>query len=371
MSFTSLLSILCFFLLWISNSAFAAAWPEKDWPRRSLQEAGIQPKKFGKLLNYLFFSEQDFQTNTFVLIKDGHLIYERYANGFKKGQPHRAWSVTKSITNALVGIAVHRGYLSIEEPVGNYLNSFQSQKRKYLTIDHLLRMSSGLQWKEGYEYDPFSSDVIAMLYTTHFQDMPSRLSSKSFLHPPGSKFRYSSGETNLLVHTFRQSLPPGVYDDFPWKELFDPLGITTATWERDAVGTFVGSSYLYISPEDLARFGYLFLNDGIWKGKRILPEGWVEYSITPAPAFSNTILKKKANCKSYGAQWWLNKPTPAKNCERPYPDAPETVYLASGHHGQNLIIMPEQKIIVVRNAADRKTRVDMNLILKYLMESLQ
>ncbi|MBT3785549.1 serine hydrolase [bacterium] len=337
----------------------------------SLKEAGFQPRKFGKFLNYVFFSEQDFDTNTLVLIKDGYLVYERYTHGFKAQQPHRAWSVTKSITNALVGIASKKGLLTKEDSIGKFHPAFQTPKRKSLSINHLLRMSSGLRWKEGYEYDPLESDVIAMLYTTHFHDMASLLSSKSFAHPPGYKFRYSSGETNLLVKVLRESLPAQTYDDFPWKELFDPLQITTATWERDAAGTFIGSSYLYISPRDLARFGLFFLRDGVWKGNRILPEKWVEYSTTPAPAFARTILSGKANCKSYGAQWWLNTPTKEKKCDRPYPDAPSSIYMASGHHGQSLIIMPEQKIVLVRNASDKKSRIDRNLYLKLLLESLK
>ena len=365
------LSILYFSLSCSETNTQELRWPEKVWAKKPLRNSGINGKIFGELLNYLFFSQQDFQTNSLVVIKDGFLVYERYANGFRKGQAQRAWSVSKSITNALIGIGVHQGYLDIDQPVSQYVQAFEPAHRNALTINHLLRMSSGLYWKEGYEYDPFSSDVIAMLYTTHFQDMASLLSTKDFEYPPGSRFRYSSGETNLLVHVFRKTLPIELYDDFPWKELFDPLGIKSATWERDAAGTFIGSSYLFISPEDLGRIGLLFLRDGIWKDKRLLPEGWVKYTTTQAPAFSKTILDGKANCKSYGAQWWLNQPTPEKKCSRPYPDAPANVYLASGHHGQNLIIMPDQNIILVRNGADRKKRIDINLVLKYIMESLK
>lgn len=366
-----ILSILCFQLAFHVTTTSERIWPEGEWIQKPLMDAGLNTKIFGQLLRYLFFSKQDFQTNSFVVIKDGYLIYERYANGFRKGQPQRAWSVTKSVTNALIGIGIHKGYLNLEQSVGKFVKDFQGVQRSALTINHLMRMSSGLSWKEGYEYDPFSSDVIAMLYTTHFQNMASRPGSKEFEFQPGTKFRYSSGETNLLIHAFRQALPVSIYDDFPWKELFDPLGITTATWERDAAGTFVGSSYLFISPEDLGRIGLLFLRNGVWKDRRLLPEDWVKYSTEPAPAFAKTTLKGKANCQSYGAQWWLNKPTPEKNCTRPYPDGPENVYLASGHHGQNLIIMPDQNIILVRNGADRKARIDINLVLKYIMESLQ
>ena len=317
------------------------------------------------------FSEQDFDTNAFLMFKDGYLVYERYAHGFKPDQPQRAWSVSKSVANALVGIAVKKGLFSQEDSISKYLPSFQAKPRQALTVSHLLRMSSGLAWKEGYEYDPLKSDVIAMLYTTNFDDMGGLAGSKPFLLPPGQRFCYSSGETNLLLKALRVGLPKDEWDNFPWKELFDPLSVSTATWERDSSGNFVGSSYLFISPKDLARIGLLYLNDGVWQGRRILPQGWVEYSTTPAPAFARTKLEGKNRCRSYGALWWLNRPTPQINCARPYPDAPASAYMALGHHGQSMVLLPEQNIILVRNAVDKGGRMDMNQYLKLLLESLE
>jgi CubicO group peptidase (beta-lactamase class C family) len=372
-STTKPLLVCCIIILLSMGLSFAetSIFPQKDWLKKGLREAGINPRKFGELLNYILFSEQDIDTNAFLVIKDGYLIYERYAHGFGPGQAQRAWSVSKSVTSALVGIAIKKGYFAKEDSIRKYLTQFQKGKRPVVTIEHLLRMSSGLEWREGYEYDPLKSDVIKMLYTTNFQDMGALAGSKPFAHPPGQKFRYSSGETNLLVKTLHAALPSAIYDDFPWKELFDPLSVSKAVWERDAVGIFVGSSYLYISPRDLARIGLLYLRDGIWQGVRILPEGWVKYSTTPAPGFATTILKPKSNCRSYGALWWLNRPTPAKNCKRPYPDGPSSAYMALGHHGQSLVILPEKKIILVRNAADKKSRLDINTYLKLLLDSLE
>ena len=157
----------------------------------------------------------------------------------------------------------------------------------------------------------------------------------------------------------------------PWEYLFNPLEMSNVTWEQDRTGTFVGSSYLYMTPGDLAKLGLLYLRDGIWNGKRLLPEDWVEYSTMVAPAFAKTSLEGFANRENYGAHWWLNKSNKEKGFKRPYPDAPESLCIALGHYGQSLAIFPEENMLVVRTAYDKNGEINLNTLYKLILAALK
>jgi len=312
---------------------------------------------FSELDAYLFDQSAKYQTDSVLLWEDGKIIYEKYAHGFNPDQPHLLWSATKSVAATLIALAIKDNQLNLTDKAGKFYPPLRRAQADTISIQHLLNMSSGLEWKETYENDPWTSDVISMLYWKGYQDMAAYTASKKVVHAPGSFFYYSSGETNLLMAVLQGALGADLYKRYPWTHLFEPLGIKSATWEKDSTGNFVGSSYLYLTPRDFLKIGQLYLQNGAWEGKQVLPKDWVKFSTTPAAA---------AQDESYGAHWYMNTILP-KTGQRPYPHAPEDVFLALGHHGQMLFVMPSQKRIFVRFGADKKGSISHDMIFKLIM----
>ncbi|MBK25482.1 MAG: serine hydrolase [Halobacteriovorax sp.] len=356
-------TLLLFFIIFQAHGA------SHKWSYADPSTKGVDPVKWNKFLEFARDTKSGHSTNALFIYYDGAVIHHSTYNGFKKNQPHRQWSISKSFTSALVGIAVQKKIIDIETPVKKFYSLHKNTKFGP-TLKDLLGMSSGLDWNEGYEGSPLKSNVIAMLYTEGFNDMATYTASRPSKSIPGEKFYYSSGETNLIMGMLKKSLGINDYASFPWTALFDPLGIKTATWEKDQSGTFVGSSYLYMSPEDLAKFGLLYLKKGKFLGKKILDPEWVEFSHTLAPPFYKMKIEGKEKVETYGAQWWLNLDLPGKKNTRSYPGFPTDAYMALGHHGQILAIVPSKKLIIVRNGADKDERLDKIKFFKLLVEAL-
>ena len=284
--------------------------------------------------------ERTWKTRAVVVVYKGRIIGERYAPGFSKDTPLIGWSMTKSITNALVGILVRQGNLSPMEPAVVAEWGGKDDPRAAITLDQLLRMSSGLDFVEV--YTDFLSDTPFMLFGWH--DTAGFTAAKPLEVEPDSRWRYISGSPNLVCRIVRDAIGGSLaqYFAFPRRSLFDKIGMHSAVIEPDAVGTFVGSSFSYATARDWARFGLLYLQDGVWQGERILPEGWVEYTTTPTP---------KAPKGEYGAYWWLNAGNPPGSSNRLYPTLPTDVYLARGYEGQNVVIVPSRELVLVRLGA--------------------
>ena len=243
------------------------------------------------------------------------------------------WSMTKSITNALVGILVKEGKLNVETsaPVAEW----QDDDRNKITLNHLLQASSGLEWSESY-FAPAGSFHQMFIKT---DDKGAYAATRTLAHEPGTFFQYSSGTTNIISKIIRQTVGDSEYYKFPWEKLFYKIGMNHMIMEPDASGTFVGSSYGYASARDWARFGLLYLNDGVWNGEAILPSGWVKYSVTPAPA---------ADMGKYGAQWWLNAGDAHNPQLRKYPALPADAFWADGFEEQYAMVIPSKKLVIVR-----------------------
>jgi CubicO group peptidase (beta-lactamase class C family) len=324
--------------------AEAAAWPGTTWPTG----AAARPAAVGAFDALAFPPGQDEagragpRTNGLVVVKDGRLVYERYARGFGPGTPHIVWSATKSVLHAVYGAAAAEGLVDIDRPVAEGSPWIGGGAKARITYRELLQMRSGLAWNEGYEYTPLRSSVLAMLYTRGRADMARFAAGQPLAAEPGTTWAYKSGDSLILSAALRDLVGAERYPDYPWTALFDRIGITSAVWERDATGTFVGSSYLYATPRDMARLGLLYLRDGCWAGTRILPEGWVALAGTPSPALEGPGI--------YGAHWWLNRPGP--DGAQAFADAPEDMLVASGHWGQKLIVLPAHGLVIARAADD-------------------
>jgi CubicO group peptidase (beta-lactamase class C family) len=280
---------------------------------------------------------QDIDTRAVLVIHQGKIIAEQYAPPFDAAMPQLGWSMTKTVTAALTGMLVGDGLLQVDAPAPVPEWQGAADPRQAITLENLLQMSSGLQFSEVYTAGSMS-DVILMLYTTG--DTAGFTASMPLAEEPGSTFYYSSGTTNIISRINRSAFNDlQSYFNFPRERLFNKLGMDSAVLEPDATGSFVGSSYMYATPRDWAKIGLLYLQDGMWNGERILPEGWIEYSLTPASS---------AEQGEYGIQIWLNAGAPDDADNRPHANLPSNAYYLSGFEGQNIVVLPEQELIVMR-----------------------
>lgn len=277
-------------------------------------------------------------TRALAVVWRGHLISERYAPGFDMHTPLTGWSMTKSLTNALFGLRTQDGALDLQgaAPVPEWQNN--GDQRAAITLDQLLRMSSGLKFGEVYE--SVRSDAVQMLFGDGAADMGSFAAAMPLAGEPDTVWNYASGTTNLLQRILRDSFPDlESYHRYVRERLLYPLGMTRTVVASDEAGTLVGSSFGYGTARDWARFGLLFLQRGTWEGQQLLPAGWVDYSVTPTPADPHG---------RYGAQWWLNAGPEDDPDARPWPQLPRDTYRASGFEGQYVMVVPSQDLVVVR-----------------------
>ncbi len=300
------------------------SWPTETWPRAEC--VARDPDAFVRHADALFsLTAAQGVTYALVIVQRGEIVYERYAAGANNFYLQYSWSMAKSVTHALVGTLVGQGRIDLHTPVRVPEWQHPDDPRRAITLDQLLTMRSGLQFAEDY-VDGMVSDVIPMLNFEGRLDTGAFAAAKPLVHPPGSFFSYSSGTTNIICRILRDIVGgPTQMLAFMTDELFEPIGMRTALPKFDRSGTFVGSSYCLASPQDFARFGCLYLRDGVWDGRRILPEGWVDYARTPSYV---------GDAESYGAHWWLTPGT--------------SRFFAGGYDGQRILIVPEQDIVVVR-----------------------
>ena len=269
-----------------------------------------------------------------IVLHGGRPVAERYAAGFDARTPLIGWSMTKSVIATLIGIQVMHGHLDPESPAP--VPEWSDDERAAITLDHLLRMTSGLGFKER---NGAFGDSAAMLFRS--RSAADYAAHSALAHLPGSFWSYSSGTSNLLSAILRSSLDGDLraYHRFPRQALFDRIGMRSAVLETDAAGDFVGSSFSYATARDWARFGLLYARDGVWQGERLLPEGWVARARRPTPP---------APRGSYGAHWWLNAGAPGDPRDRPYPSLPTDLFYASGYEGQSVVVLPSHALVVVR-----------------------
>ena len=271
------------------------------------------------------------ETHAVVIVQGGNLIFERYGPSHSPTATCMSWSMAKSITHALVGLLVLDGLLDIHAPAQVPEWQGSGDRRKTITPDLLLRMSSGLKFDEVYLPDQ-SSDTIEMMWGSGKADVAHYAASQPLAHETGAFWSYSSGTTNILCRLVGDVVASQgqTMADFMQQRLFGPLGITSAIPKFDPAGTFIGSSFCFASARDFARFGLLYLRDGIWESDRLLPAGWVDYARSP------TWRQEGVTDGPYGAHWWLDL-------------AGQGSFSANGHEGQYTVLVPDLDLIVVRN----------------------
>ena len=307
------------------------AWPTREWPEAKPDSAIAS--RLNPLLDFAFsYPAPDSlgETHGFLAVQGGRIVAERYWREFDQDTTHHSWSQAKSMTQALVGILVREDKIDIHAPADVPEWQGADDPRRAITLDQLLRMSSGLKFTEDY-VDAGVSDVIEMLFGAGKDDVASFAAKSPLAHPPGTEWSYSSGTTNIVARCAAGALGPSgpAFRDFMLRELFDAIGMASATPKFDAAGTFIGSSFCFCTVRDFARFGMLYLRGGVWDGRRILPEGWVDYARTPTPV-------PPTETYGYGAHWWLGMAGPGS-------------FSSNGYEGQYTVMVPELDLILVRN----------------------
>jgi CubicO group peptidase (beta-lactamase class C family) len=308
------------------------AWPKLEWPRGDLP-AGVD---LTALLDQAFGPDAAAhlgETQAVVIIQGGRLILERYGEGRGPDDTCHSWSKAKSITHALVGLLVGDGLIDIHAPADVPEWREAGDPRAAITLDQLLRMSSGLKFTEVY-LPGQGSDVIEMLFGQGQADVAGFAAAFPLAHEPGGFWSYSSGTSNIVSRCAARAL--GVsgpdFEAFMRRRLFEPLGMTSPLPKFDEAGTFIGSSFCFATPRDFARFGTLYLRDGVWDGKRLLPEGWVDYARTQTPQNPDGLDDP------YGAHWWLGIAGPGS-------------FSANGYDGQYTVVIPDLDMVIVRHGA--------------------
>ena len=273
------------------------------------------------------------QVRAIVIMRDGKIIAERYAPGIGPDTPLLSYSVSKSVINALVGILVGQGKLNLYAPAPVAAWSSPSDPRHAITLDELLRMTSGLNLEESDSgFDPVSR----MMFLE--RDMAGFAEKAKLIATPGQTWNYTSGNTLIASAILRDAVGGTAADllRFAHRHLFDPVGMHHVTVEFDGAGTPIGSTRILASGRDWARFGELYLNDGVLDGKRILPEGWVSYSTKPTLD------------SPYGSGFWVNGGRSKDAQARVRAGMPADSFYASGNFGQRIVIIPSQKLVIVR-----------------------
>ncbi|MFP5322047.1 MAG: serine hydrolase domain-containing protein [Acidimicrobiia bacterium] len=316
-------------------------WPTDEWPEGPVPDGvALEP-----LLEAVMDPDGPLaRTRAVVVVHRGRLVAERYGDrtdvwGEVTGAPIDAttpllsWSMAKSMLHAVVGMLVAEGRLDLDAPAPVPEWDDPGDPRRAITLQQLLEMRDGLDFAEDYAPDDEGgsgvSHVIEMLFGEGVDDVAGYGARRPLAHEPGSTFNYSSGTSNVISGVIRRELGGAEpYRRFLHERLFDPIGMRSADPRFDDAGTWVASSYVWATARDMARFGTLYLRDGVWDGQRLLPEGWVDHarrhrSVDPVDG------------RLYGAQWWVTGDEHGS-------------FWANGYEGQSILVCPGQDLVVVR-----------------------
>ncbi|HZN13528.1 MAG TPA: serine hydrolase [Acidimicrobiales bacterium] len=310
-------------------------WPTTAWPRGDVPAA----VKLAPLLDEIFDDEGPLaRTYACVVIHRGRLVAERYAGAIDhfdrepepvtETTPLLSWSMAKSMLHAVVGMLVAEGRLDLGAAAAVPGWDGDDDLRGAITLEHLLCMRDGLDFLEDY-VDATRSDVIEMLFGAGAGDVAAFAADRGGAAPPDTRFNYSSGTSNIVSGIVARVVGAGApYERFVSERLFAPVGMTSAVPKFDAAGTWIASSYVHATAQDFARFGYLYLRDGVWDGTRVLPDGWVDHA-------RRIRSHDEVDGTFYGAHWWVVGDEYGS-------------WRASGYEGQSILLCPALDLVVVR-----------------------
>jgi CubicO group peptidase (beta-lactamase class C family) len=297
-----------------------------EWPVSTPEEQGMSSAILERARDYAFRPGKN--TQGVVVVRGGAIVAEWYAEGKDADSWATSWSMGKSFTSAMIGIAVHEGYIAnIDLSIADFYPEFRGTAKEKITIRDVLHMASGLSWDEGYvPVGGERTDVIEMYFST---DELAYAKSVQVAYEPGLVFSYSSGDAMLLSGIIEAAVGKNVYA-YAREKLFDPIGMAPVHWWQDGAGHTLTYCCVDATSRDYAQFGLLFLRNGVWEGEQVVPAAWVAESTAPSPASSR-----------YGMQWWMTG--------RDSSAFPDDMYAARGHDTQRIFVVPSLDLVVVRN----------------------
>ena len=300
----------------------AGSWPTEAWQTSAPEQQGMDSKALADLVGFGASEKMD----SLLVTRHGRIVTEAYYAPFRSGHKHRVNSVTKAVTGTLIAIALRDGLLdSLDRPVLEFfpdrtIANLDDNKRA-MTIRHLLNMTSGLEWKERLD-DSMPESFLAMEQSPDWQQF---ILDQPMAQPPGTAFEYNSGNSHLLSAIINK-LTGGRALLYARAQLFGPLGITDVFWRQDPQGISAGGAGLYLQPRDMAKIGYLYLRNGSWDGRQIVPPAWID-------AVKGATVDMRLPGLRYANQFWVQ------------PD--KHVYAAVGFHRQLIVVMPDLDIVAV------------------------
>jgi len=323
-------------------------FPYGDSKPKDTLFANVNYSKIESALDRVFSDPDNQRTRTALIVYKDHIIGERYIEGFDETTPILGWSMTKSILATLYGVLEYQGVLTVGDKAN--IEAWKDDERQAITINHLLRMQSGLAWDEDYAS---ISDVNKMLFLA--PDVTKPQVEKEAIAAPTEIWNYSSGTSNLLSGILRTKFSSHQdYLNFPYTALIDKIGMHSMLIETDLEGNFVGSSYGWANTRDWAKFGLLYLHRGNWNGTQLFAPEWVDYSARPTNNSNGT----------YGAHFWLNS-------NGKYPDVPKDLFSCNGYQGQYVFMIPLKDLVVVRTGLAENPKFNVNSFLSEVVKSVQ
>ncbi len=315
-------------------------WPDGDLTEDLPLPAGIDAEALQAASDWAFDRPTPEQaTISLLIVRGGRIIHERYAPGFDMRTRTRTWSTAKSIAATLIGMLVDEGWLELDAPLGfGFLPEGRAAKtdpRRRITLRHALNMSSGLE--------PVDNDRLEYAIGSGMSYWAGAGSvrgarSRALIREPGTRWDYENYDTLLAVYAMKRALGGGrAYAEFPRKALLDRIGMRSTLVSTDRFGDFILSSQVYTNARDLARFGMLHLQDGMWNGERLLSREWIDFVRAPAPAAAEIG-------NMYGGHWWLVPD--GRN------DVPKDAYSTAGNRGQFTLVAPSHDLVIVRRGLD-------------------
>ena len=316
--------------IWASSRQFhpddgpEAIWPTGSWSLSSPEAQNMDSAKLDQMMALI--DEQNFAYDSVLVVRHGHIVFEQYRNGYNEDVKHHIQSATKSFSSALIGIALQEGFLKdVKQKVVDLLPDYTianlDARKQRMNLEHLLTMSAGMDWHElDYPYTD-ARNTLGQMWRS--RDAVQHVLDQPMAREPGETWAYNSGTSILLGGILEQATGRDVLS-FAREYLFDPIGIADVKWVKTTGDHYYTDGGLYLTPRDMARFGYLMLNEGQWEGKQILSPEWV--------AQSTEAHFQTGSGQGYGYQWWV---------------LDGEVFAAHGHYEQVIYVIPQTDMVVV------------------------